>query len=153
MKNSRYIVGIDLGTTNSVVSYIDTEEETSGVPAYHLFGIPQTTEAGIVENLNQLPSFLYIPGESELPEKSLALPWSEGMHFTVGTFARKRGAEVPLRLASSAKSWLCYPPVDKTAPILPWNAPEGVSKMSPLDVSSRAFSDYPALIKNNTGWG
>jgi molecular chaperone DnaK (HSP70) len=137
MKNSRYIVGIDLGTTNCVVSYIDTEEETTGIPETHLLKIPQVTDAGTVENLNHLPSFLYIPGESELPEKSLALPWAEDIPFTVGKFARKRGAEVPLRLVSSAKSWLCYPNVDKTSPILPWNAPEEVSKMSPLDVSSR----------------
>jgi molecular chaperone DnaK (HSP70) len=149
MKNSRYIVGIDLGTTNSVVSYIDTEEEISGVPSCHVFKIPQTTDAGIVENLNQLPSFLYIPGESELPKGSLALPWAEGMHFTVGTFARKRGAEIPLRLVSSAKSWLCYPPVDKTAPILPWHAPEGVPKMSPLDVSS-LYLEHMRMAWNHT---
>ncbi len=137
MKNSRYIVGIDLGTTNCVVSYIDTAEDITGSPESRLFRIPQVTDAGIVEERNILPSFLYIPGESELPEKSLSLPWSEDMHYTVGEFARKKGADVPLRLISSAKSWLCYPNIDKTSPILPWNAPEDVPKMSPLDVSSR----------------
>jgi molecular chaperone DnaK (HSP70) len=137
MSKSRYIVGIDLGTTNSVVSYIDTEETFSGAPRTRIMKVPQVTEAGVVEGVDSLPSFLYIPAESELPEKSLALPWAGDMPYTVGTFARKRGAEVPLRLVASAKSWLCYPNVDKTAPILPWNAPEGVAKMSPLDVSSR----------------
>ncbi len=137
MKNSRYIVGIDLGTTNCVVSYIDTEEEISGVPESRVFRIPQVIDAGIVEERDILPSFLYIPGESELPEKSLSLPWAGDMHYAVGEFARKKGADVPLRLVSSAKSWLCYPGIDKTSPILPWNAPEQVTKMSPLEVSSR----------------
>ncbi len=137
MNKSRYIIGIDLGTTNSVVSYIDTEEDTSGVPETHLLNIPQVTDAGTVESPDHLPSFLYLPGESELPEKSLALPWTEDIPFAVGTFARKRGTEVPLRLISSAKSWLCSPTIDKTSPVLPWNAPDEVSRMSPLDVSSR----------------
>ncbi len=137
MKNSRYIVGIDLGTTNCVVSYIDTEEETAGVPGSRVFRIPQVTDAGIVEERDILPSFLYIPGESELPEKSLSLPWAGDMDYAVGEFARRKGADVPLRLVSSAKSWLCYPGIDKTSPVLPWNAPEQVVKMSPLEVSSR----------------
>lgn len=137
MNTSRYIVGIDLGTTNCVVSYIDTEEDITVVPESIIFEIPQTTDAGIVGGSGSLPSFLYIPGEFELPEKSLSLPWAEDMPYTVGKFARKRGSEVPMRLISSAKSWLCYPNLDKTAPLLPWNAPEQVTKMSPLDVTSR----------------
>jgi len=149
MKNSRYIVGIDLGTTNCVVSYIDTEEETTGVPESRVFRIPQVTDAGIVEERDILPSFLYIPGETELPEKSLSLPWAEDMHYAVGEFARKKGADVPLRLVSSAKSWLCYPGIDKTSPILPWNAPEQVTKMSPLDVSSR-YLEHMRLSWNHS---
>ncbi len=132
MSSSRYIVGIDLGTTNSVASYIDMEAGSE----CRLFKVPQVTDAGVVEELDHLPSFLYMPAESELPEKSLSLPWAEDVPVAVGKFARKRGAEVPLRLVSSAKSWLCYPNVDKTSPILPWNAPEGVSKMSPVEISS-----------------
>jgi molecular chaperone DnaK (HSP70) len=149
MKNSRYIVGIDLGTTNSVVSYIDTEEDTTGIPETHLLKVPQITDAGVVENFNHLPSFLYVSGDAELPEKSLALPWKEDLPYAVGTFARKRGAEVPLRLVSSAKSWLCYPNIDKTSPLLPWNAPEEVTKMSPLDVSSR-YLEHLRLAWNHT---
>lgn len=136
MNNARYIVGIDLGTTNCVVSYIDREGDSSDTPETHLFEIPQVIDAGIVENLSLLPSFFYISGASELPEKSLSLPWEGEMPYVVGEFARKRGAEVPLRLVSSAKSWLCHPGLDKTSPLLPWNAPEGVEKVSPVDVSS-----------------
>ena len=137
MKSSRYIVGIDLGTTNCAVSYIDMEKDAGEIPEAGLFMISQITDAGVVEDLDLLPSFLYIPGESELPEKSLALPWAEDMNYAVGKFARKRGTEVPSRLISSAKSWLCHPNVDKTSPILPWNAPENITKLSPLDVCSR----------------
>ncbi len=149
MNKSRYIVGIDLGTTNSVVSFIDTEEETGGVPQTHLLNIPQLTDAGVVEGLEHLPSFLYIPGETELPEKSLDLPWSDDTPYVVGKFARKRGAEVPLRLVSSAKSWLCYPDIDKTSAILPWNAPEDVSKISPLDACAR-YLKHVRMAWNHT---
>lgn len=149
MKKSRYIIGIDLGTTNSVASYIDMEEAAAGVPGCRIFKIPQVTDAGIVEALDHLPSFLYIPAEAELPQKSLALPWSEEMPFAVGKFARKRGSEVPLRMVSSAKSWLCYPNIDKTSPILPWNAPEGVSKISPVEISSH-YIEHIRMAWNQT---
>jgi molecular chaperone DnaK (HSP70) len=137
MNNARYIVGIDLGTTHCVMSYIDREADPSGIPETHIFGIPQVTDAGMVEKLSLLPSFLYISGPSELPAGSLFLPWKEETQHVVGEFARKRGGEVPLRLVSSAKSWLCHAGVDKTSPLLPWNAPEGVERLSPTDVSSR----------------
>ncbi|MFO0754305.1 MAG: Hsp70 family protein [Thermodesulfovibrionales bacterium] len=137
MENARYIVGIDLGTTNCAVSYIDTEEPVAGRPEARTFPIPQVTGAGIVEERDFLPSFLYLPADSELPEKSLSLPWDDALQYAAGEFAHRRGAEVPLRLVSSAKSWLCYPAVDRTAPLLPWNAPEGVPKVSPLEASAR----------------
>ncbi|MGE5237562.1 MAG: Hsp70 family protein [Chloroflexota bacterium] len=136
MKHSRFVVGIDLGTTNCAVSYIDTAEDVTNVPNARLFAIPQLTDAGVVEPGDLLPSFLYLPGPSELPENSLSLPWKAGMSYAVGEFARKRGAEVPVRLVSSAKSWLCHQHLDKTSPLLPWNAPEEVRKLSPVDVTS-----------------
>ena len=135
-QDSRYIIGIDLGTTNCVVSFIDKETSTDQ-PAVELFRVLQVTDSGVVEEKEILPSFLYIPSEAELPKKSLSLPWAEEIGFTVGTFARRRGAEVPLRLVSSSKSWLCYPNIDKTSPLLPWNAPEEIQKISPLEASSR----------------
>ena len=88
-----------------------------------------------------LPSFLYIPGEVDFPKGSLALPWEREPRFVVGELARKRGAESPARLVASAKSWLCYAAVDRTAPILPWQAPEEVPKLSPVEASSQ-FLDY-----------
>jgi molecular chaperone DnaK (HSP70) len=136
MKDTRYIVGIDLGTTNSVVAYVDTESKPQDAPPIQIFPIPQLVNPGVVEERNILPSFLYIPGEHDLPEGALRLPWAEDLPFAVGELAQKRGAEVPMRLVSSAKSWLCHLGVDRTAPILPWGAPEEVRKMSPLTVSA-----------------
>ena len=140
MNNSRYIIGIDLGTTNCVVAYVDTQTPEGEEPTIQLFPIPQLVSAGNVEEDDLLPSFLYVPGKQELPAGSLVLPWTEDMPFAVGTFARIQGAEVPGRLISSAKSWLCHVGIDRTAPILPWGAEDKngeLQKMSPLEVSAQ----------------
>ncbi|MEO5356873.1 MAG: Hsp70 family protein [Nitrospirae bacterium YQR-1] len=141
MTKSRYIVGIDLGTTNTVVAYIDTEDPN---PAPVVFEIPQITEIGVVEKFMMLPSFLYIPTESEKPETSFALPWGSPTDAVAGVYAGKRGAQLPNRLISSAKSWLCHAAVDRTSPILPWGSPEDVQKLSPLEASSRYLSHIRA---------
>ena len=132
--SSRYIVGIDLGTTNSVVAYVDTQDEELPI---RILRIPQLTTPGNVEERTTLPSFLYIPTKQEFPEGSLALPWTDELSFAVGTLARTRGAEVPGRLISSAKSWLCHTGMDRTTPILPWDGGNEVRKMSPLEVAAQ----------------
>src|SRR6202022_1044538 len=91
-----------------------------------------------------LPSFLFIPGSADFPAGATALPWNETPPFVVGALAQKRGAEVASRLVSSAKSWLSHAGVDRTAPILPLNAPEGVEKLSPIAVSR----EYLAHLRN-----
>ena len=131
---SRYIVGIDLGTTNSVVAYVDTQDEELPI---RILRIPQLTTPGNVEERTTLPSFLYIPTKQEFPEGSLALPWTDELSFAVGTLARTRGAEVPGRLISSAKSWLCHTGMDRTTPILPWDGGDEVRKMSPLEAAAQ----------------
>ena len=138
--SSRYIIGIDLGTTNCVVAYVDTQPPDGTEPTIQLFSIPQLVSPGNVEECDLLPSFLYVPGKKELPEGSLVLPWADDMPFVVGTFARSQGAAVPGRLISSAKSWLCHVGVDRTAPLLPWGAEDNeaeLQKMSPLEVSAQ----------------
>lgn len=137
MTASRYIVGIDLGTTNCVVAYVDTQAPDTDHPPIQLLSIPQLVAPGDVEGRDVLPSFLYLPGAREFPSGSLSLPWAEDVPFVVGVLARSRGAEVPGRLISSAKSWLCHVGVDRTAPILPWGAGEDLTKMSPLEVSAQ----------------
>ncbi len=141
MRNEKtnYLVGIDLGTTNCALSYVDLREtpKKEGKYEVHYLTIPQLVHEGSVENKNLLPSFLYLAGQYDLPEGSLALPWDENRKYAVGELARNRGAEVPQRLVSSAKSWLCHAGVDRKAPILPWASPEEVEKVSPLEAARR----------------
>jgi molecular chaperone DnaK (HSP70) len=133
----RFLIGIDLGTTNSALAYIDLNARPrTGALGEKTFGIPQLVAAGHVAERSLLPSFLYLPGQHDLAPGSIALPWKPGPAFAVGEFARNHGARIPGRLVSSAKSWLCHPGVDRTAPLLPWAAPPDVSRLSPLEVSS-----------------
>jgi molecular chaperone DnaK (HSP70) len=133
MTPARYLVGIDLGTTNCAVAYVDTERSV----AVQHFPIPQLVNEATVAPHATLPSFLYLPGAHELPAGSLALPWDRERNYAVGQFARIQGARVPGRLVSSAKSWLCHPAVDRHAPILPWGSPSEVQKLSPIEASAR----------------
>ncbi len=130
----KFIVGIDLGTTNSVVSYVDAENEEAAI---ELLEIPQLTASAAVENRPSLPSFLYLPPESEVSAGAFDLPWSRGRDYAVGAYAQKRGAEVPDRVISSAKSWLSHRGVDRTSPILPWQSAEDITQLSPVEVASR----------------
>ncbi len=102
-----------------------------------LFEIPQLVNPGEVRDQPLLPSFLYLPGSSDFPAGSIGLPWDESPNCVAGALAQKRGAEVASRLVASAKSWLSHAGVDRTAPILPLNAPEGVAKVSPVEASRR----------------
>jgi len=144
-ERSRYIVGIDLGTTNSVVAYLDTAAfvEDEAAPAPTVLPIPQVVQPGQVESRPHLPSFLYLAGESDFPARALDLPWASGKNrsYVVGELARQRGAEVPLRLVSSAKSWLCHDGIDLTGPVLPWTGlsepPPGLEKVSPVEAATR----------------
>ncbi|HEU0368218.1 MAG TPA: Hsp70 family protein, partial [Candidatus Acidoferrum sp.] len=136
---AKYIVGIDLGTTNSALAWCDsTAAEESLI---EVCSIPQLVNPNEVAERSLLPSFLYIPGEFDFPRGSLALPWEAEPKLVIGELARKRGAESPNRLVASAKSWLSYAAVNRTAPILPWQAPEEVPKLSPLEASSQ-FLQY-----------
>ena len=134
---ARYLVGIDLGTTNTALAYIDLKAKAKGGPKLHTFPVPQLVGPGQVGEQPLLPSFLYLPGPHDLPEGATALPWDPNAHEVVGQFARTHGAKVPGRLVSSAKSWLCHPGVDRTAPLLPWAAPPEVTRLSPLEVSAK----------------
>src|SRR5215471_6839450 len=135
MTAPRFVVGIDLGTTNSALAFVDTGRVEDS--ALEVMNIAQTVHPGAVEDRSLLPSFLYLPGPNELPAGSLSLPWDSSRDFAVGEFARNHGSMVPTRLVSSAKSWLCHAGVDRRAPILPWKAPEGGRKVSPLEASTR----------------
>ena len=135
--SAKYIVGIDLGTTNCAVAYIEKSHLSREPLDLKIFEIPQLTRPGSVEKRPLLPSFVYIASSSELPEGSTALPWDKKNKLIVGELARSLGAKVPGRLVASAKSWLCSPSVDRTAAILPWGAPEDVKRISPVEASAR----------------
>ncbi len=135
---ARFLVGIDLGTTNSALSYIDLQRPPRGGRVdIRPFPIPQLVNAGEVRERSLLPSFLYLPGSHDLPPGSVGLPWDSGRSFAVGEFARNHGGKVPGRLVSSAKSWLCHTGVDRTAGLLPWSAPPDVERISPVEASAR----------------
>ncbi len=134
----RFVIGIDLGTTNSAVAYVDLDEqEDAERRSIRLLNVVQLVAPGETAPRSVLPSFLYLPGEYELPQGATALPWDAERGYIVGEFAREQGARVPDRLAASAKSWLSHNRVDRTAPILPWGAGDTVDKVSPVEAASR----------------
>ena len=137
MEQTRYIIGIDLGTTNCAVAYVDTHEAEDQSPKIRIFPLPQIVDPGHVEERNLLPSFSYQAAPEEFPQGSLDLPWKHEKEFAVGVFARERGAEVPDRVICSSKSWLSFAGADRTAPLLPWGAPEEIPHVSPIEASSR----------------
>ena len=136
---ARYLVGIDLGTTHTVVAYTDTAKDHDQI---HLFEIEQLVAPGEVASRSMLPSLRYHLMAGELAPGDIQLPWKaadQGPEVTqavLGELARELGSRVPGRLVASAKSWLSHAAVDRTAPILPWGAAEGIAKISPLDASA-----------------
>jgi Hsp70 protein len=134
---NQYVIGIDLGTTNCALAFAPRDADAGERPQVTLFEIPQLVNPGEVRDEPLLPSFLYLPGPADFPAGSIALPWDDSPQFVVGMLAQKRGTEVANRLVASAKSWLSHAGVDRTAPILPFTALEGVAKVSPLEASRR----------------
>ena len=152
--DARFIVGIDLGTTNSVLAYTDTGGGEGA--EVRLLEVPQLTSPGTVEARSQLPSFLLIPRREEVPAKSIRLPWGapEAGHV-VGTLASKRAAESPDRVVSSAKSWLCNANVDRKEAILPWveggAETGGTERVSPLQASTAYLAHLRAAWDESFG--
>jgi hypothetical protein len=129
--SARYTIGIDLGTTHCALAFADVSIEGARPEA---LPIPQLIAQGQIEARPLLPSFLYLPHASEGPQ---ALPWDPERAFAVGEHARARGADAPLRLVSSAKSWLCHTGIDRRGQVLPVGAPEDIEKVSPVEASWR----------------
>ena len=138
--SSRFLVGIDLGTTNSAVAYVDTEERPArgAPPPVRVFQTPQLVADGEVRALPSLPSFIYFTDDAEEEAPGLRLPWEEQTDGAlVGVLARERGALTPGRQVASAKSWLCLSSVDRTDAFLPWDAEGGDKVCSPVAASAR----------------
>ncbi len=133
-----FLVGIDLGTTNTVVAYANAADAQASI---QLFAIEQLLAPGEVGARSLLPSVRYHPAPGELAAGDLTLPWPQddvtsAQHPVLGALARQLGAQVPGRLVSSAKSWLSHANVDRQAPILPWGADADVAKVSPVAASA-----------------
>jgi molecular chaperone DnaK (HSP70) len=137
---ARYLIGIDLGTTNSAVAYVDTK---AADPRVRVFEVPQLVAPGEVAPRRQLPSFVYLASEIDLAPHETALPWrvdapTTALRAIVGELARNQGARMASRMISSAKSWLCHPGVDRGAPILPWGDQDG-PKLSPINAQAQVL--------------
>ncbi len=151
--DKQYVIGIDLGTTNSAVSYVDMtllkDDQLSGKKYadkksfVKVFNVPQLTGHGEFTKIPVLPSFLYVPGEYDISKEVLKHPWKKREDIFAGSFARDHGSKIPSRLVSSAKSWLCNTQADRKAKILPWGS-EGFEKVSPVT----ATSQYLLHIRN-----
>ena len=133
MANSRFSIGIDLGTTNCAMAYIDSHKEDG---AAEVLNLPQIVQPGVYEDRKLLPSFLYLPQKGEFQNGAFKLPWGEEQPFVVGEFAKTHGALVPTHLVSSAKSWLCHTSVNRRDKILPWKGNDESNKVSPLEAST-----------------
>lgn len=148
---AQFVIGIDLGTTNSVLAYAALADDAAQV---QLLAIPQLVAAQTIESRPSLPSFLYLAADHEVQTGLFRMPWDQSGNCAVGTAARNLAAEFPERTVSAAKSWLCHTRVDRRQPILPWQAPETVPRISPVAASrqvlehliaawSQAFPDAP----------
>src|SRR5258706_4314402 len=128
-------VGIDLGTTNSALAFIDPKEAAEAdYPTIQVLDVPQYVAQGRIEPRRTLPSFLHLSDQEY-----------------VGVYAREQGALVPTKNVHSAKSWLSNPEVDRTAKILPWDAQEGGRVLSPVEVSTRIIEHLAKAWKEREG--
>ncbi len=140
-RDGEFIVGIDLGTTNCAMAHVGVpaaaaEAHEEQAARSEVQPVAQVVNPGEVADRKLLPSFLYLRTELDFPKGALALPWDPSPSHLVGELARARGAEVPGRVVTSAKSWLSHAGVDRTSAILPWQAPDDVPKLSPVDASA-----------------
>lgn len=144
MSEAKYLIGIDLGTTNCTLAYTLLPEEGSDPAPIEQFAIPQATSLGVQGESPSLPSFLYFPLEEEAESVKTDFSSSSTSTICIGTFAQKRGEELPSRLISSAKSWLCHQAIDRREPLLPLGAEGDVDKISPLDAISAILTHIKA---------
>lgn len=141
MDTSRYVVGIDLGTTNCALAYVDTalpEAER----AVRILPVPQFVAPGEVAERPTLPSFVYLPeAHDEVPE-TLRLPWHDrARDVVVGAYARAVASRLPDKVVASAKSWLCCENLDRREDLLPFDRNPPPRRISPV-AAARFFLDH-----------
>ena len=148
MPPTPFLIGVDLGTTNSAVAAVDTRKRN---PRVEVFRIPQLTAPGVVESWPVLPSFLYFPEPDEIAAGGVALPWEPNPSAIVGVLARDRGALAPARHVDSAKSWLAHSGVDRHAAFLPWGSTGAAPRISPVDASARYLIAPARRVERDDG--
>ncbi|MBD3243576.1 MAG: Hsp70 family protein [Chitinivibrionales bacterium] len=137
----QHALGIDFGTSNCAMALAlpDTIE---------IVDIPQLDEANRIGEHRLFASALYIPQEGQFAEESLRLPWSSTDEpYVLGNFARAIGAQVPERLVTSTKSWLCQPGTDPTRPLLPWGSTAVPKKLSAIETSRHLLQHLRAAYQ------
>jgi len=157
----RFSIGIDLGTTHCVLSYVDLATTDDDHIEQQVMEIPQLTSPGVIEAQSQLPSFMYLAHEAEMTADDKTLPWITKSEHLVGEIARNMGGKTPIRLVASAKSWLCHAGVDCKKPILPAESPEEIERVSPFEATvaylehlqaawQAQYADFPLAEQNIT---
>ncbi|OAJ92060.1 Hsp70 family protein [Vibrio bivalvicida] len=152
MASPRFLVGIDLGTTNTVVAFCEITDDLQN-SAVSLFEIDQLIGPGEVVRKPLLPSFRYHPAAGQVSPSDLTLPWDNEpvlgdiSQVIVGEWARELGAKVEGRQVSSAKSWLSHQAVDRSSDILPWAGATDVDKVSPV-IASASYLNHIRLAWN-----
>ncbi|MBS4163872.1 Uncharacterized protein PRO82_001178 [Candidatus Protochlamydia amoebophila] len=137
-EEATYIIGIDFGTTNCTLAYTPLKNNNT-LPVIQQSELTQIVSEQTIGNSFSLPSFIYYPLAEELSQSVAAINWDLASSFTIGIFAKERGAELPTRLVSSAKSWLCHNAIDRRQAILPFESEELINKISPLDACAKIF--------------
>jgi molecular chaperone DnaK (HSP70) len=136
MPASPFVIGIDLGTTNTTLAYAREPADRTEPVRIDSYAIPQVVQQGMVESRHALPSQVYLPQPHEVPAGSLQVPWDTGRPYAVGYLAQRQASLTPGRVVSSAKSWLCHPGIDRRSACLPWKADPAAKKISPLEASA-----------------
>lgn len=150
MSDARYLVSIDLGTSQTLLAFFDQQQSSLAAPhaeapylEAQLLPILQSVAPGQQQTLPYLPSLRYQLDGQCLSDPS-ALDLSDAFHAQdpllkqayFGPLAEQLGTQTQGHLISSAKSWLSQRHVDPSQPILPWTAAPGVTKLSAIDASA-----------------
>ncbi len=142
---ARFAIGIDLGTTNCAIAYSPINPDPLAAPGeVRLLSVEQLVAPATTEARPLLASFMHLGSPRDAAAKALDLPWAADRDFAVGALAAKMAADAPTRTVAGAKSWLVNSRVDRHEPILPWNAPADVQKVSPVEASVRYLSHLAA---------
>ena len=143
--SAQFIIGIDLGTTHSVLSYKKIDDYQAAADIFH---VDQLVGPGIIARKPLLPSFRYHFNQDEIAAHDCVLPWQKSVmagdieHLIIGEWARELGSKSSARLVSSAKSWLSHTNIDAQASILPWAAADGIAKVSPVIASASYLNHF-----------